>query len=117
MYDTFSISAIVGDNLTVTGFCNKGDSLTAWLIVTSSTATNTPTSGTTTTTGPTSGTDSLTPLDTGLVVGVAGIVIVFFVLLLMWLKPEYAPEALKRLGSRTKTGAAWLWEKLRGMLS
>ena len=52
MFDTFSVSTVVDDNLTVTALCSKGYTLTSWLIVTSTTATNqSPTETTTTTEG------------------------------------------------------------------
>ena len=117
LYDTFSIASAIGDNLTVTGFCSRGDSLTAWLIVTSSTATNPP-SGTTTTTEPTTSTDSPNALlNAGPVVAMGVGVLIFFLLFFLWLKPEYAPDALKQLGSKTRTGVTWLGEKLRGVFA
>ena len=111
MNDTFSVSTVVGDNLTVTGFCSRGDFLTTWLIVTSTTATNSPPTNTTSTTETTS-TDSLGTL-AGAAPAIAAVVIViiFFVLFFMWLRPEYAPDALKQLGSRIRTGVAGFWEK------
>lgn len=124
MYDTFSVSASAGDNLTVTVFCSRGESLAASLIVGSSTTTTTPPTGTTTTTTATTteptGTDSPTPLDMGFVGSVAAIVVVVSIvllLLLMRFRPEYVPDALKQLASRIRAGAAWFWEKLRGLPS
>jgi hypothetical protein len=118
MYDTFSVPAHVDDNLTVTGICSKGYSLTMWLIVASTIATNSPPSNTTSTTEPTIGIDSSgTSLGAGPAIAAGGIVIVFFVLFFAWLKPEYVPDAFKQLGARIRTGVTWSREKLRGMLT
>ncbi len=112
MNDTFSVSTVVGDNLTATAVCNKGYSLTTWLIVTSTTATNTvPTDTTSTTDSPG------TLLDAGPAIAMGVAVLIFFVLFFMWLKPEYVPDALKQLGSLIWTGVTWFGDKLRGMLS
>ena len=120
MYDTFSVSAVVDDNLTVTAICSKGYSLTRWLIVTSTTATNTPppTDTTTTTTEPTNGIDSPgTPLG-GEIAIVAGIgVVVFLIIFFAWLNPDKVPGAFKQLGSRISGGFSWFGDKLRGALS
>jgi len=118
MYDTFNVPAAVDDNLTVTGICSKGYSLTRWLIVTSTVATNSPPSNTTSTPEPTNGIDSSgAALGTAPAIAAGGVVIIFFVLFFAWLKPEYVPDAFKPLGARAKTGVIWLGEKLRGMLS
>jgi hypothetical protein len=114
VYETFSVSTVVDDNLTVTAFCSKGYSLTRWVVVTSTTATNpTSTETTTTTTEPTDGTP---PPDESLGAGVAiaasvGVVI-FFVIFFFWLKPEYVPDSIKQLGSRIRPSTNWLGEKL-----
>ncbi|MFW9957613.1 MAG: hypothetical protein ACFFCT_06045 [Candidatus Odinarchaeota archaeon] len=118
MYDTFNVPAAVDDNLTVTGICNKGYSLTRWLIVTSAIATNTPPSSTTSTTEPTNGVDVPgTSLGTGPAIAAGAVVIIFFVLFFAWLKPEYVPDVFKQLGARIRNGVTWLGEKLRDMLS
>lgn len=118
VYDTFSVSAVVDDNLTVTAFCSKGYSLTTWVVVTSTTATNSPppdTTTTTTTTEPTNGIDSPgTPLG-GEIAIVAGIgVVVFLIVFFAWLNPDKVPSAFKQLGSRIRSGVSWFGEKLRG---
>lgn len=116
MLDTFSVSAVVGDNLTVTATCSKGYSITRWLVVTSTITTTTTNTTTTTTTQPTSSsttTESTTeatnntdsqgvPMNVSVAIGVVVVLIIFFIFFLMWLKPEYAPDALKNLGSRLK---------------
>jgi len=118
MCDTFSVSTVVDDNLTVTGVCSKRYSLTTWLIVTSTVATNSQPSNTTSSTEPTDGVDSSgTALGTAPAIAAGGVLIIFFVLFFAWLKPEYVPDAFKPLGARAKTGVTWLGEKLRGMLS
>ena len=123
--DTFSVSAVISDNFTVTATCSKGYSITRWLIVTSTTATNSSTTGqtsttqsttTTPTTGLTNTTDAQnTPLSIGpaVVAGVA--IIIFFILFFFWLKPEYAPETLKKMGARLKGSFIWLGEKLKDL--
>jgi hypothetical protein len=119
MYDTFSVSANVDDNLTITGVCSKGYSLTSWLVVTSTTATNTPPSSTTSTTETTT-TDigaSGTSLGTGPAIAAGAAVVIFFILFFAWLKPEYVPDAFKQLGSRVRVGTTWFVEKLTAVLS
>ncbi len=121
VYDTFSVSAVVDDNLTVTATCSRGLSITRWVIVTSTTATNTPPSDTTTTTTTeesTDGTDSPgTPLGTEFAV-VAGIgVVVFLILFFAWLSPDNIPGVFRQLGSRIRSGLIWTGEKVRNAFS
>jgi hypothetical protein len=118
VFDTFSVSASVGDNLTVTALCKKGYSLTRWLIVTSGTSTNSqPTDTTTSTTEPT---DTTNPSGTTLgpnpmiAVGVAGAVAVFLIIFFAWLNPDKVPSMFHQLGSRLRSGLSWFGEKLRG---
>jgi hypothetical protein len=118
MYDTFSVSANVDDNITVTALCSKGYSLTSWLIVTSTTATNTPPLSTTSATETTT-TDidtSGTSLGTGPAIAAGATVVIFFILFFAWLKPEYVPDIFKQLGSRVRARASWFVEKLTGVL-
>ena len=106
VFDTFSVSTIVGDNLTVTAICKRGHFLTTWLIVTSTTATNPPPTETTSTTEPTGSTPPPEPpsgMGPAIVVGVG--VIVFFIIFFAWLKPELVPDSLKQIGSRIRPGA------------
>lgn len=116
--DTFSVSAVVDDNLTVTASCNKGYSLSRWLIVTSTTATNTPPTETTPTTEPTDGTESPgTPLGAGPAIAAGIIVVVFFIVFFAWLNPERVPESLKQLGSRIRAGFTRFGEKVGNLLN
>ena len=111
VYDSFTVAADVGDNLTVTPTCKRGHPLTRWLIVTSTTTnTGTDTTSTTTTTdGPGSpGTSAnMSPV---IVVGIA--LIIFFILFFAWLEPDRFPG-----GSRIRAGLLWCWEKLRGAIT
>ncbi|MFW9767889.1 MAG: hypothetical protein ACFFF9_15670 [Candidatus Thorarchaeota archaeon] len=117
VYETFSVPTVVDDNLTVTAFCSKDYSLTSWLIVTSTTATNPPSTETTTSTEPTDGTPP--PADGSLGAGVAiaaGVgVVLFLIIFFAWLKPDSVPDSLKQLGSRIRPGAAWIGEKLSSL--
>ena len=111
VYDTFSVSAAVDDNLTVTAVCTKGYPITRWLIVTSGTATNpTPTDSTT------SPTDGPEPSDSSLgatVAIIAGVgVVVFLIVFFAWLNPDNVPKSIRQLGSRIRPGIDWLGEKL-----
>lgn len=121
VYDTFSVSASVGDNLTVTANCKKGYSITKWLIVTSGTSTNSaPTDTTTSTTEPT---DSTNPSGTTLGpnpligVGVAAAVAVFLIIFFAWLNPDKVPSMFRQVTSRLRTGLSWFGEKLRKSFS
>ena len=111
LYDTFVVSTDVGDNITVTAICKRGHSLPRWVIVTSTTATNPPQTGTSTTTGPPDGTPEAT-LDAGVAIAASVGVVLFFVVFFAWLKPEYVPESLKQLGSRVRPGVDWFGQKL-----
>ncbi|MHA1966047.1 MAG: hypothetical protein ACW97G_15845 [Candidatus Thorarchaeota archaeon] len=114
MYDTFSVSTIVGDNLTVTALCKRGHSVTTWLIVTSTTATNTPP---TQTTSPTGGTESPgTPLDAGVAIVAGAAVVIFLIVFFAWLNPDRVPKSLKQLGSRIRPGVDWFGEKLSNIV-
>lgn len=112
VYDTFSISAVVDDNLTVTATCSKGYSITRWLIVTSGTATNPP--STDTTTVPSDNGDPPGTLSgLGPAVAASLAVIVIFIIIIAWLNPEKVPSVFKQLGSRIQSGLSWLGEKLK----
>ncbi|MFW9806192.1 MAG: hypothetical protein ACFFFK_05635 [Candidatus Thorarchaeota archaeon] len=116
VYDTFSVSAVVDDNLTVTAFCSKGYSLTTWLIVTSGTSTNPPPTETTTapTTEPSDNGDppgALSGLGPAVAASVA--VVIVFIIILGWLNPERVPDVFKKLGSRIQSGLSWLGDKLK----
>ncbi len=121
VYDTFSVSAIVDDNLTVTAICSKGLSITRWVIVTSTTATNTPppdtTTTPTTTSEPTGGIDTPgTPLGVEFAI-VAGIgVVVFLILFFAWLSPDNIPGVFRQLGSRIRSGLSWFGEKMSNIV-
>ncbi|MGY5872797.1 MAG: hypothetical protein RTV72_11165 [Candidatus Thorarchaeota archaeon] len=106
MYDSFTVATDVGDNLTVTATCNlQGYTITSWLIVSSTTVTNSPTT-TDTTTNTTDATDGPeSPGNTGnvgLAIIVVIVLILFFTLFFAWLKPEYVPERFKQIGSRVR---------------
>jgi len=126
-YDTFSVSASVGDNLTVVATETKGDSITRWLIVTTSTATNSVTDTTTTTdststtgesTETTGGPDSLdTTANIGPLVAVGALLVVFFIVLFAWLNPDKVPDAIKQLGTRIKDGLSRLWVGISNLFS
>ena len=120
--DTFDVTAVIGDNLTVTATCSKAYSITRWLVITSTTTTNTSSAETTSTTTanetsttePTNTTNALdTPMNTGPVLAIVVGLLIFFILFFLWLKPEYAPDALKKLGTRIRAGLSLLTEKLR----
>ena len=115
MYDSFTVSTSVGDNLTVTATCSKGYPITSWLII-SSTTTTTGTTSTTTTTLTTTTTDGPgspgTALDVGPVIIVGIALVIFFILFFAWLEPDRFPG-----GSRIRAGLLWCWEKLRGAIT
>ncbi|MGD9396595.1 MAG: hypothetical protein PVJ05_09230 [Candidatus Thorarchaeota archaeon] len=115
VYDTFSVSTVVDDNLTVTATCSKGLSITRWLIITSGTATNTPPPETTTPT-PTEPTDGPEApgitLGTGVAIAAAVGVVVFLIVLFAWLEPD----RFKGLGSRIRAGFTWIGEKVGNLL-
>jgi hypothetical protein len=120
-YDTFSVAAAIDDNLTVTALCSKGYSLTSWLVVTSGTSTNPPTTDTTTsTTQPTDGTDSpgtnLGP-NPMIGVGVTAVVAVFLIIFFAWLNPDKVPIMFRQIGSRLRTRFSWFGEKLKNTFS
>ncbi|MFX1483834.1 MAG: hypothetical protein ACFFCP_11680 [Promethearchaeota archaeon] len=117
VYDTFSVSASVGDNITVTANCKKGYSITRWLIATSGTATNPPTTGTTTsTTDPTNGGDVPASLG-GTVAIVAGVgVVVSLIAFFAWLEPDRFRGLFKNLGPHARAGVTWFGEKLSNIL-
>ena len=113
-YDAFSVSASVGDNLTVSATESKGDTITRWLIVTSGTATNsvtdTTTTATTDSTEPTTGPDSPSaPANIGFVTAIVIILVVVFIIFFAWLYPDKVPEIFKQLGSRIREGLSRLW--------
>lgn len=118
VYDTFSVSAVVDDNLTVTTTCSKGYSLTRWLIVTSGTSTSPP--PTDTTTSPTEPTDGPNPSDQPLGAGAAIVVgagvVVFLVVFFAWLNPDKVPNSLRQLGSRIRPGVSLFGEKLSNLV-
>jgi len=128
-YDTFSISASVGDNVTVTATELKGDSFTSWLIVTGSTATNsvtdttsttsteTDSSETTTTTAPDGPESPDTPANIVPVVAVGVFLVVFFIVLFAWLNPDKVPEVIKQLGARIKGGLSRIWIGIGNLFS
>ena len=112
MYDSFTVSTSIGDNLTVTATCKRGHSLTRWLIV-SSTTTTSSTTETTSTTTTTDGPDSPgAALDVSPVIVVGIVLVIFFILFFAWLEPDRFPG-----GSRIRAGLLWFWEKLRGGIS
>jgi hypothetical protein len=118
VYDTFSVSTAVDDNLTVTAFCKRGHSLTTWLIVTSTTATNPqPTETTTSTTEPTD-----VPESPGASLGasaaiIAGVgVVVFLIVFFAWLQPGGISGTFKQLGSRIRAGFVSFGDKLSNLL-
>ena len=115
MYDSFTVSTDVGDNLTVTATCSKGYPITSWLIVSSTTATN-PTTETTSTDTTTDATDVPdlpgTTANMGPVIIVVFALFIFFILFFAWLEPDRFPG-----GSRIRAGLYWFWEKLRGAIS
>ena len=115
--DTFDVSAVIGDNLTVTATCSKGYPITRWLVITSTTTANTSTTetnSTTTTTEPTNTTNVQdTPMNSGPVLVIVVGLLIFFILFFLWLKPEYAPDVLRKLGTRLRAGLSLLTEKLR----
>ncbi|MFW9789334.1 MAG: hypothetical protein ACFFE1_16805 [Candidatus Thorarchaeota archaeon] len=121
VYDTFSVSADVDDNLTVTAFCYKGQSLTRWLIVTSTVATNPQSSDTTTTTTtePDGGPEPLAggSLGTGIAIAAAAGVVIFLIVFFAWLNPDKVPTSLRGIGTRLKPGVSWLEQKLKGAFS
>ncbi|MCK5389350.1 MAG: hypothetical protein KAJ36_02595 [Candidatus Thorarchaeota archaeon] len=117
MYDSFTVAADNGDNLTVTATCSKGYSITSWLTVLSSTSTTTTTTSdtttTTTTTNTTDGPDSPgTPLEVSPVVIVGIALVIFFILFFAWLEPDRFPG-----GTRIRAGLLWFGEKVRGAIS
>ncbi len=114
MYDSFTIAADNGDNLTVTATCSKGYPITSWLTVSSSTSTTTTTTTTTTnTTTTTDGPDSPgTSLDVSPVVIVGIALVIFFILFFAWLEPNRFPG-----GSQIREGLLWVWEKVSGAIS
>jgi hypothetical protein len=118
VYDTFSVSAVVDDNLTVTAFCSKGYSLTKWLIVISGTSTNPPATDTSTsTTEPTESPEpSDQPVGAGVAIAVSIGVVVFLIVFFAWLNPEKIPESIRQLGSRIRPGVDWLGEKLSNII-
>ena len=119
-YDTFSVPANVGDNLTVTATELKGNSTTRWLIVTSS-ATTSSVTDTTTTTSTTTTESTITAVDPGgpgpsdvpanlapvIIVGV--FLVAFFIVFFAWLNPDKVPDAIKQLGTRIKDGLSRIW--------
>ncbi len=120
VYDTFSVSAVVDDNLTVTATCSKDKSITRWLIVTSGTATNTqPPDTTTPTTEPTDGTQPPpdSSLGTGIAIAAGAGVVIFLIAFFAWLNPDNIPGTFRGLGSRLKAGLGWFGEKFRGAFS
>ncbi|MFW9835171.1 MAG: hypothetical protein ACFFEK_14320 [Candidatus Thorarchaeota archaeon] len=118
VYDTFSVSAVVDDNLTVTATCSKGYSLTRWLIVTSGTSTNPPPTDTTTSsTEPTDNPDpSGSSLGTGVAIAAGVGVVVFLIVLFAWLNPDKVPDSIKQLGSRIRPGVDWFGEKMSNLV-
>jgi hypothetical protein len=119
MYDTFSVSTIVDDNRTVTALCSKGYSLTAWLIVTSTIATNTPPPETTTPTPTEPNGDPESPgmtLGTGVAIAATVGVVVFLIALFAYLEPDRFRGLTKGLVSRTKAGITWIGEKMSNLL-
>jgi hypothetical protein len=112
MIDSFSVTAAVDDNLTVTALCSKGYTLTRWLIVTSTTATNTQPETTPTTTPtntPPPSESSLGPM----VATIAAVgVVLFLVLFFWWLEPDRFSSFFKNLGSRIRSAFTWTAEKV-----
>lgn len=104
VYELFSVSTVVDDNLTVTAFCSKDYTLTSWVIVTSTTATNPTSTETTTTTQPPDGPDSPdSTLGAGLAIAGGGIAII--ILVVLYIEREHLPESVRQLGTRLRTGS------------
>ena len=119
VYDTFSVSAVVDDNLTVTATCSKDFSITRWLIITSGTATNTPPPETTTPTPtePTDGPESPgITLGTGVAIAAAIGVVVFLIVLFAWLEPDRFRGLVKGFTARARAGVTWIGEKVGNLL-
>jgi len=112
MYDTFTVSTSVGDNLTVTATCKRGHSLTQWLIATSTTSTSS--TSTETTTQPTNGTDPPgTSMDVGPAIVASFAVILALIIFFAWLNPDRVPNVFKQLGARIKSGFSNLVQQIR----
>ncbi|MFW9793383.1 MAG: hypothetical protein ACFFEE_03695 [Candidatus Thorarchaeota archaeon] len=118
VYDTFTVSASVDDNITVTAFCSRGYLITAWLIVSSTTSTSSsPTETTTTTTQPTNGEELPgASLGTGpAIIAVVGIAIAL-IIVFAWLNPDRVPDVIKQLGARIRSRLISIGEKIGGFL-
>ncbi len=112
VYESFSVSTVVDDNLTVTAFCSKDYTLTSWVIVTSTTATNPTSTETTTTTQPPDGPDS--PDSTlGVGIAIAGGGIAIIILVVLYIEREHLPESVRQLGSRIRIGSIDAFHKLK----
>ena len=112
MYDTFTVSTSVGDNLTVIATCKRGHSLTQWLIATSTTSTSS--TSTETTTQTTNGTYPLgTSMDVGPAIVVSFTVIIALIIFFAWLNPDRVPNVFKQLGARIKSGFSNLVQQIR----
>ncbi|MFX1473809.1 MAG: hypothetical protein ACFFBM_14970, partial [Promethearchaeota archaeon] len=94
--DTFAISAVGGDNLTVTATCSKGYFLSNWIIVgaptTTAGTTSTPTQTETETTTP-----PPQPLDPSLAIGVGFAGIVVFMIVFVMYKEGYITQFAQRV--------------------
>jgi len=120
MIDTFSVTATVDDNLTVTAMCSKGYPLTRWLIVTTTTTPTTDTPPSTTSIPTTTPTDTPAPPEGSLgpvyaTAAVVGVVLLL-VLIFAWLEPEQFSSFFKNLGSRVKSAINWTAERLSLLL-
>jgi hypothetical protein len=98
--DTFAISAVGGDNLTVTATCSKGYSLLEWIIVGASTTTT----GSTTSTPTQTETETTTPppqpadpLDPAIAIGVGSAGIVVFMIVFVMYKEGYIAQFAQRV--------------------
>jgi hypothetical protein len=97
--DTFAISAVGGDNLTVTATCSKGYFLSNWIIVgaptTTAGTTSTPTQTETETTTPLP--QPPEPLDPSLAIGVGFAGIVVFMIVFVMYKEGYITQFAQRV--------------------
>lgn len=95
--DTFAISAVSGDNLTVTATCSRGDFLSKSIIVSASTTTTESTTTTQTTTEPTAPPEPPEPLDPSVVVGVGLVGVVIFIIAFVLYKEGFGTQLMQKV--------------------